>query len=124
MVPREENGKAAMRNISFFETQDQVRNRTKTETRRDAWWQLEAGTYLQGVNKCQGLKPGEHPEKLAIIRVEAAYNERLCDITQESVIAEGFPDWTPEQFVTFYCQKFNVPRHKTLRVIRFSYKTP
>lgn len=57
------------RNISFALTTDQIRDRTKTVTRRKGWKFLKAGDTLNACVKCMGLRPGEQIERLAIIRV-------------------------------------------------------
>ena len=93
-----------MRNISFRETQPQFRARTKTVTRRMGWKHAKAGMLLMGVEKAQGLKKGEHVVPLGPIRIVSVRWEPLHTITQADVIAEGFPDWTPAQFVAFFCQ--------------------
>jgi hypothetical protein len=83
-------------------TQPQIAARTKTVTRRNGWAWLQPGTILNGVNKSQGLKKGEHPVKLATIRVVSVRREPLSAITKEDVVREGFAGWTPEQFIAFY----------------------
>jgi hypothetical protein len=95
-----------MRNISFAETKAQFRARTKRVTRRMRWIHVRAGDHLMGVEKSQGLKKGEKIVRLGPIVVEGVRRESLDCITQEDVIAEGFPDWTPAQFIAFFC-KFN-----------------
>lgn len=109
------------RNISFMLTTEQVRNRTKTVTRRNGWAWLKEGEILNGVNKCQGLKKGEHPVKLATIRAVSVRREPLNAITQEDVIREGFPDWTPAQFVAFYAKHNGGDEHMIVTRIEFEY---
>lgn len=92
-----------MRNISFMLTTDQIRQRTKTVTRRMGWANLVEGQLLQGVVKSQGLKKGEKIQPLAVIRVKSVRLERLDSITQADVIAEGFPMFTPAQFIGMFC---------------------
>jgi len=111
-----------MRNISFFHTQQQILDRTKHQTRRLAWWDLKGGELLQGVDKCQGLKPGQHPLKLAVIRVEYARPEVLNTITQADVIEEGFPDFTPKMFVEFFCDNMKCEPTRVVNAIRFDYE--
>jgi len=48
-----------VRNMSFAMTTKQVRNQTKTVTRRFGWWFLKAGDIVQPVEKAMGLKKGE-----------------------------------------------------------------
>ena len=50
-----------MRLISFSMTLPQFHARTKDVTRRLGWKDLAHGTFLQAVEKAQGLKAGEHP---------------------------------------------------------------
>ena len=44
-----------MRNMSFSATVQQVRDRTKTVTRRVGWKTLQPGEVLRAVEKGQGL---------------------------------------------------------------------
>jgi hypothetical protein len=102
-----------MRNISFFLTQEQIRNRTKTVTRRHGWRSLKPGTLLQGVLKSQGLKRGEKITKLAVIRVVGVRLEPLNKIITDfnyglkECAREGFGDYPqlmwPTKFVDFFC---------------------
>lgn len=103
-----------MRNVSFFHTQEQYRNRTKTETRRQ-WGKLwiPVGFQFMGCVKCQGLKKGEKIERIHSSTVVKTCWEHIDMISPESVIAEGFPEWSPEQFVEFYCD-MNKAYHKQL----------
>lgn len=87
-------------------TEDQVRNRTKTVTRRDGWRALEPGTRLTLVRKSMGRRRGDYVEpleRIAEVVVTSVRRERLDAITPEDVAAEGFPGWTPGEFVTFFC---------------------
>lgn len=99
-----------MRNISFMLTQPQIRAKTKRVTRRNGWKTLKVGDRLQGCEKCQGIKPGEKMVKLAEIVITDVRREQLRRMIDEpeygraEVIAEGFPEMTPEQFVTFFCE--------------------
>jgi hypothetical protein len=94
-----------VRNISFAMTTDQVRNQTKTVTRRNGWRFLNQGDKLQPIEKGQGLKKGEKVvrigEPITVIKLSV---ERLDTITQEDVRKEGFPQMTPAQFVELYCK--------------------
>lgn len=98
-----------MRNMSFKITTDQFRDRSKRVTRRLGWWDLKPGERLQGIEKGQGLKKGEKVVKLGVILVESAEQERLDRMITEpeygraECILEGFPEYTPEQFVAMFC---------------------
>jgi hypothetical protein len=102
-----------MRNISFALTREQIRNRTKTVTRRNGWRALKPGTLLQGVLKSQGLKRGEKITKLAVIRVVDTSQEPLNRMTDDvrygiaECVKEGFAYHPtlrfPSEFVKFFC---------------------
>lgn len=91
------------RNMSFALTTDQIRQRTKTVTRRQGWWHLKPGETISAVEKAMGLKKGEKISRLGYILVTSTRKEPINAIDQDDVIAEGFPDWTPKQFVEFFC---------------------
>lgn len=110
-----------MRNISFSATKAQFRARTKTVTRRMRWERLSAGDHLMAVEQAQGLKRGEKIVKLGAIVVVDVRRERLNAITQEDVIAEGFPDLTPAQFVRFFCDFNKCAPDATVTRIAFDY---
>ena len=109
------------RNISFAMTTQQFRERTKDVTRRLGWWTLKPGTILCGVEKGMGLKKGEKVKRLGLIEVVSVRNEPIDHITQEDVQREGFPDWTTEQFVDFFCKAHKCQPHFHVRRIEFKY---
>lgn len=74
-----------MRNISFNMTTDQVIQRQKAVTRRFGWDNLKPDEHLRGVNKCRGLKPGEHPVPLAEIIVLSSQWEPVRAIIDRPV---------------------------------------
>lgn len=103
-----------MRLISFSLTKDQVRDRSKTVTRRLGWRDLKPGTVLRAVEKAQGLRKGETVVPLATIRVVNVRREPLRRLTDDvaygirEVAAEGFC-WredaaSPAHFVAFFCR--------------------
>ncbi len=88
-----------MRNMSFALTTPQYKDRSKTVTRRFAWWFLKPGDRFMGVKKGMGLKRGEKVQRLHPSRVISTRGEPLNSITQEDVIKEGFPGWSPAEYV-------------------------
>ena len=53
------------RNMSFMITTEQIKNRTKTVTRRLGWNFLKPGEVVNACEKCRGLKAGQkvqHPK--------------------------------------------------------------
>ena len=110
------------RNMSFILTTDQVRNRTKTITRRFGWWFLKPGDLVQPVVKSRGMKRGEKIKRIGEpIRIVGTRSEQLKHISLDDVIREGFPDWTPEQFIDFFCQHAHCGSDAIVNVIEFEY---
>lgn len=109
------------RNMSFAMTTDQVKARTKDVTRRFGWWFLKPGDVLNGVEKSMGLKPGEKIKRLCQIRVVSVTKEPLNAITQDDVRREGFPDWTPKQFIQMLVDHYKIDPAKRCNRIEFEY---
>jgi hypothetical protein len=76
--------------ISFNETQEPVRNRTKTVTRR-VWGERRAKSFYPGYI-AQAYTKGPHRggEKICDIRIVSIRREKLSDITEEEVRKECF----------------------------------
>lgn len=111
-----------MRNMSFALTTEQVRNRTKTVTRRVGWRFAKAGDVVQPVVKAQGLKKGERVEKIGgPIRFVTVSREVLGDIWPQDVHREGFPQMTPRQFVEMFKQHNGGLRNQIVTRIQFEY---
>lgn len=109
------------RNMSFAMTTDQVRAQTKTVTRRFGWWFLKAGDVVNGVEKAMGLQKGEKINRLCQIRVVSVRREPLNAITQDDVRREGFPDWTPEQFIQMLVDHYKIDPAANCNRIEFEY---
>ncbi len=109
------------RNMSFAMTTEQIKNRTKTVTRRFGWWFLKAGDEVRGVEKSMGLQKGEKIKPLAMVRIVSTRAEPLNAITQDDVVREGFPDWTPEQFIQMLVDHYKIDPNKTVNRIEFEY---
>ena len=84
-------------------TEPQVRDRTKTITRRVGWRMLRAGDQLTLCRKVMGRRRGEPVERIVSVEVVSVRREPLDAITADDVAAEGFPQMTPAQFVSFFC---------------------
>jgi len=95
-----------MRNISFALTTDQVRNRTKTVTRRNGWRFLKRGDVLCAVEKSQGLRKGEKVKRICTIRVRRVSRERLDYLFAYpgDCTREGFPFLLPSEFIRHFCE--------------------
>ncbi len=99
-----------MRNMSFSMTPDQIRNKTKTVTRRFGWADLKPGDRLRPVFKCQGLRRDQKVERLLpdneCIEVVKAGEEPLAVMSQSDCVKEGFPEMTPLDFLQFLMAKY------------------
>jgi hypothetical protein len=98
--------------MSVALTEDAIRSRTKTVTRRLGWRFLKPGDHLTLCRKVMGRKKPdgtvEPLVRLAEVEVVSVRQERLHKITEQDVRAEGFAGWTAEQFVEFFCE--HIPR--------------
>lgn len=110
-----------MRNMSFDLTTPQFVAKTKTVTRRIGWKFLKPGDLVCGVKKAMGLKKGEQLERLGIIHILSVTAEPLCDITQEDVVKEGFPNWTPEQFIKMLVDHYGISSTQVFNRIEYKY---
>ncbi|MCK4706137.1 MAG: ASCH domain-containing protein, partial [Gammaproteobacteria bacterium] len=76
----------------------------------------------QPVEKAMGLRRGEQIKKIGgLIRVVSVRSEPLNAITQEDVVKEGFPDWTPQQFIQMLVDHYKVDLTKPVNRIEFKY---
>ncbi|WP_261779317.1 hypothetical protein [Rhodococcus erythropolis] len=88
--------------MSVALTTEQVKARQKTVTRRAGWTVLKPGDLLTLCPKVRGRRAGEPLERIVTVEVVSTRRERLDSITPEDVIAEGFPEMTPAQFIDFF----------------------
>ncbi|WP_228822911.1 hypothetical protein [Nocardia cyriacigeorgica] len=89
--------------MSVSLTERQVRERAKTVTRRMGWRNVRQGERLTLCRKVMGRRRGEPLVRIVDVEVLAVRREPLEAITPDEVVAEGFPEMTPEQFVEFFC---------------------
>ena len=92
------------RGMSFWLTQQQMRDEIKDVTRRLGWWSLKPGDIVNAIEKCQGLKKGEKQVLIYPIEIISTRSEPLFSITQAECIREGFPNLTPIEFVEMFCR--------------------
>ena len=95
---------ARLMSVAF--TEQAVRDRTKTVTRRKGWWTnsqarrlVVAGDRLTLCRKVMGRKPGEPLVRICDVEVVNVNREVLDTITADEVAREGFPGMSPEEFV-------------------------
>lgn len=85
--------------MSVAFTEQAVRDRRKTVTRRAGWLFAKPGDRITLCRKVMGRKPGEPIERLVDVEVISVRREPLAAITPDDVAREGFPDLTPAEFV-------------------------
>lgn len=119
-----------MRNISFALTTDQIRQQTKTVTRRLGWANLKVGSLLQPVVKGMGLKKGETVERIGgPIRVVRVHRERLDEMEggwsgDHEAALEGFPSMSSRQFIDMFCEHNGCEPKTEVTRIEFEYTEP
>ncbi|MBT3042240.1 MAG: ASCH domain-containing protein [Candidatus Thiodiazotropha sp. (ex Codakia orbicularis)] len=113
--------------MSFALTTEQFKNRTKTVTRRKGRKFLKPGDVVMGCKKCMGLKPGEKLERLGRIRIIDTKREYLSDMTfdleygQIEAVREGFPEMTPDEFVSMFVDHMGGDVNQEVTRIEFEY---
>lgn len=94
--------------MSVALTEQAVVERRKTVTRRLGWAFLKPGDRLTLCRKVQGRRRRdgtvEPLVRLAEVEVVSVGRQHLLEITADDVSAEGFPGWTPQQFIGWYCE--------------------
>lgn len=117
-------------NISFSMTTEQVRNKTKTVTRRNGWEWLtgvQLPIVLHGIEKGQGLKKGEKVVRLCDIRVVNVSREPIGRIQLDKEYGlselekEGFSHLNPNEFVDMYCKANKCKPDQIVTRIEFEY---
>ena len=114
-----------MRNMSFALTTAQVQDESKTVTRRFGWWFLKPGDMIRPVRKTMGLKKGEKIEPLLpsgrCIKVVSVRSEPLNEITKADCIKEGFPKFSPKDFIDMLVMHYRCLTDKAVNRIEFEY---
>ena len=109
------------RNMSFMLTTEQIKNQTKTVTRRLGWKFLQIGDVLNAVEKCQGLKKGEKVKRLCQIRVVSVRREWLYAIDKNDCVKEGFPKMSPVEFINMFIDEMGCSDYDFVTRIEFEY---
>lgn len=109
------------RNMSFMLTTEQIRNRTKTVTRRLGWDFLKPGDIINACEKCMGLKKGEKIVKLATLRVTDKRKIDMESIDDADLVREGFPEMSRSEFVEMFCRTHKCSSGQMVNRIEFEY---
>lgn len=111
--------------MSVSLTEDAVRERRKTVTRRLGWASLKPGTKLTLCRKVMGRRrPDGTVEplvRIAEVEVVSVRREQLDAITQDDVEREGFPDMTAAAFVEFFCEAMKCRPDRWVTRIEWKY---
>jgi len=110
-------------NMSFMLTKDQIKQKTKTVTRRLGWKKLKTGTIINACEKCQGLKKGEKVNVICRIRITDVRQEQLNKITNDDCTREGFPHMTPSEFIQMFKTHMKCEDTEIVSRIEFEYIT-
>lgn len=120
-----------MRLMSFSMTIAQVRNETKTVTRRCGWLMAKVGDRMLAIEKGQGLKKGEHVKSIKPIEIIDVRREQLRRMTDEPKYGlvecrkEGFTGnhlmATPNGFVEEFCKHNDVTNDTVITRLEFKY---
>lgn len=94
--------------MSVALTEDAVRARGKTVTRRLGWANLKPGIQITLCRKVMGRKRADGTVepliRIAEVEVVSVRREPLAAIEPGDTAREGFPGWTGGQFVAFFCK--------------------
>lgn len=89
--------------MSVTLTEDAVKARTKTVTRRLGWTFLQPGDRLTLCRKVMGRKADEPVVRLAEVEVIGVRREPLWATTPADVQAEGLSGMSVAEFIEFFC---------------------
>lgn len=89
--------------MSVSLTEDQVRARTKTVTRRFGWRMLAAGDRVTLCRKVMGRRHGEPLIRIVDVEILSVRREPLNAIDIDDLAAEGFAAMSIEEFIEFFC---------------------
>ncbi len=111
--------------ISVALTEAAVADRSKTVTRRIGWRHVAVGDRLTLCRKVMGRRRQdgfvEPLVRLAEVQVVDVRREPLNAITATDVALEGFPDWTPSEFVAFFCKSMRCEQWTEVTRIEWRY---
>jgi hypothetical protein len=98
---------ARLMSVAF--TEDAVRARTKTVTRRKGWLFVKPGDRLTLCRKVMGRQKGEPLERIVDVEVVHVQRHPLNDLltcdpqeAREEMTCEGFPGMRPGEFIRRY----------------------
>ncbi len=110
-----------MRLMSVSLTEEAVRDRTKTVTRRLGWRFLKVGDRVTLCRKVMGRKKGEPLVRICNVEIIDVRREPLWHVTTEDVMREGFVGGTRATFLAFFCEHMKCERDTEITRIEWRY---
>lgn len=107
--------------MSVSLTEQAVRDRTKTVTRRIGWTFLKPGDHLTLCRKVMGRKPDEPIVRIAEVEVVSVRRECLHEITATDVSKEGFDRLSRRGFIEFFTEKMRCTPDTEITRIEWRY---
>jgi hypothetical protein len=109
--------------MSVSLTEDAVRERRKTVTRRKGWTFLKPGDRLTLCRKVMGRKAGAPLVRIVDVVVLSVQREPLIAIHEDpaDVEREGFPGMTPFDFVEFFRRHMGGEAYQEVTRIEWRY---
>jgi len=95
---------------------------SKTVTRRTGWANLQPGMRLLAVRKAMGLKAGEKMQALCEIEVVSVRRVTLDDIDAEDCAREGFPHFSPADFIGMFAKHMNLRDKPEVMLTRIEFR--
>ena len=116
-----------MRRMSFMLTGPQMRDKSKTVTRRLGWRFAKPGMVVLAVSQCQGLKPGQKATIYGPIKIISTRWERLDEMLDYKygdieATKEGFPELGGGGFVRMFCEHMKTHIAPQLYVNRIEFE--
>lgn len=108
--------------MSVSLTEDQVRARTKTVTRRLGWRSIHVGDRLTLCRKVMGRRNGEPLVRICDVEViHISLVTVSTPVDDQEAAREGFPDWSWDEFVAFFCEHMKCTPETVVRRIEWRY---
>lgn len=114
--------------MSVAFTEQAVRDRTKTVTRRKGWLFAKPGDRITLCRKVMGRKKGEPLERIVDVEIVSVTREALSDLIvlshrrKDEVAREGFPHMSPQEFVRrFFIDAQGMDPHDEVTRIEWRY---
>jgi hypothetical protein len=110
--------------MSVALTEEQVRSRAKTVTRRLGWRYLRVGERVCLCRKVMGRRPGEPLVRITTVEIVDVRVEPLSAVTDDDVAREGFCGKSAAWFVDFFTSHMRATADTAVTRIQWRYLDP